>query len=363
MLRRFSCFCLTLALVLSLNCCSQNNVDDRDAQFASGPDLTLYFLDVGQGDSILLCTPNGNTMLIDAGQPNGAGVVEDALYSLGISKLDVVVASHPHSDHIGGMAQVIQDFSVGSVYMPKAAHTSQTYELLLETIQSKGLKINTAKAGIEIPLDPTITVKILSPVKEKYDELNNYSAVIKITYGENSFLLMGDAEKPVEDELLRSKQDVSADLIKIGHHGSDTSTSPTFLDAVHPTDAVISVGEGNSYGHPNQSVLSSLEERGITVHRTDLDGTIVVSSNGNQLSFREFYPQQAPNAPPEYTQPQQDPETGGGTDDIIVYITETGQKYHRETCSSLKKSKIPIERSEAVRQGYEPCSICKPDNP
>lgn len=242
--------------------------------------LAVSYIDVGQADSIFLKLPDSKTMLIDAGEKKSGKTVVDYIEAQNVERLDYVVGTHPHADHIGGMAEVINRFEVDKLYMPKAQSNSKTFENLLETIQQKGLKVTTAKAGVSIAEGADYTIELLAPVKEKYEDLNNYSAVVKLTYGEHRFLFMGDAEAEVEGEITA---DVKADVLKVGHHGSKTSTSDAFLKKVAPKYGVIMCGVDNSYNHPSDSTLKTLNKAEVTVLRTDTDGTIVFTSDGKTL--------------------------------------------------------------------------------
>ncbi len=240
--------------------------------------MKVNFIDVEQGDSILVQLPDGRNMLVDAGTRDAGIKVINYLKNAGVKKIDYLVATHPHEDHIGGMAAVIRGFKVGAIYMPKATHTTKTYIDLLETIQSKGLKITTAEAGIKIIDTGGLSVFVLAPNSAAYEDLNNYSAVIKLTYGKIGFLLTGDALAQSEKEMLAKGTDLRADVLKAGHHGSYSSASQGFLDAVNPKYAVISVGAGNDYGYPHDAALRRLS--GIQLYRTDLDGDVVFITDG-----------------------------------------------------------------------------------
>lgn len=243
--------------------------------------LTVYFLDVGQGDSELIGLPDGRTMLIDAGNPENGPQIVDTLDTLGIEKIDTLIATHPHADHIGGMADVVRSVPIGAVYMPKASANTKTFEDLLDAIQSKGLGIHTAKAGVTLYEEDGLSAVMLAPVGEKYDDLNQYSAVVRLTYGETSFLFMGDAGAESEKQIAA---DVRADVLKVGHHGSDTSTTEDFLRRVSPEYAVIEVGKDNSYGHPAESTLERLRDIGAKIYRTDEDGTVRMVSDGKSIT-------------------------------------------------------------------------------
>lgn len=196
-----------------------------------------------------------------------------------------MIGTHPHEDHIGSLDTVINSFQIGEVIMPKVTHTTRTFRDVLEAIDRKGLQIRPAKAGVSIMEDGLLAARILAPCREDYDELNDYSAVIMLTCGEVSFLLSGDAEALSEKDILASGVAVKADVLKVGHHGSNSSTSAAFLKAVGPSYAVISVGAENDYGHPHQVTLDRLRKQGVEVLRTDRQGTVLFTTDGKELSF------------------------------------------------------------------------------
>ena len=268
--------CLCLLVVGCANPFVEND-DKTSISTFSGDTLRVNYIDVGQGDSIFIQLPNNETMLIDAGEAYKSDNVINYLNNLGIKKIDYVVGTHPHTDHIGGLEEVINTFDIGSIYMPRASSTSKTYEDLLTTISNKGLKIKTAKSGVVVLDDDNLKLEFIAPNSDSYSELNNYSAVLKLTYLDNTFLFMGDAETLSENEITSN---VDADVIKVGHHGSDSSSGIEFVKKVSPEYAIIMVGEGNSYNHPYQSIIDRYESVGAKVLRTDLDGNIVCDSDG-----------------------------------------------------------------------------------
>lgn len=221
-------------------------------------------------------------MLIDAGEASKGQVVANYIKLLGYSKINYLIGTHPHTDHIGGLAFIINNFSIESIYMPKAVSSSKTYENLLNTISEKSLKIKTAKAGVNIFYDNNLKIDIIAPNSNSYSDLNNFSAVIKITYGNKNFLFMGDVETKSENEIMTN---VSADVIKIGHHGSDTSSGQSFVNKVKAKYAIITVGSNNKYNHPYQTIIDRWTNIGATIYRTDLNGNIVVTSDGNSLDI------------------------------------------------------------------------------
>ena len=258
---------------------NDNNINNENDNLRN---MKVHYIDVEEGDSIFIELPNEKTMLIDAGEALEGKKVINYIKQLGYSNIDYVVGTHPHADHIGGLAQVINSFSVGKIYMPKAISTSKTYENLLNTISMKGLKIRTAKAGINIINENNLLIDIIAPNNDSYSDLNNYSVVIKITYKNRKFIFMGDAEMISENEILT---DVTADIVKVGHHGSNTSSGQNFVDRVNAKYAIISVGSDNNYNHPNMNIVNRWVNSGAKVYRTDLSGTIIAITDGNALSI------------------------------------------------------------------------------
>ncbi len=276
---------LIILCLLVVGCANPfvENDDKTSISTFSGDTLRVNYIDVGQGDSIFIQLPNKETMLIDAGEAYEVDNVINYLNNLGITKIDYAVGTHPHTDHIGGLEEVINTFDIGSIYMPRASSTSKTYEDLLTTISNKGLKIKTAKSGVVVLDDDNLKLEFIAPNSDNYSELNNYSAVLKLTYLDNTFLFMGDAETLSENEVTCN---VDADVIKVGHHGSDSSSGIEFVKKVSPEYAIIMVGEGNSYNHPYQSIIDRYESVGAKVLRTDLDGNIVCDSDGVDVTCK-----------------------------------------------------------------------------
>lgn len=264
-----------------------SSASNNDATKAVSGTLKVHYIDVGQADSILVQLPSGQNMLIDAGNNADSNLVVNYLKSQGVKRLDYVIGTHPHEDHIGGMDVAIKSFDIGKVYLPKVTSNTKTYEDLLTAIQSKGLKITQAKAGVTLDVGSGATAELLAPNGSSYDDLNNYSAVLKLTFGKTSFLFEGDAEALSESEMLKAGYNLRADVLKVGHHGSSSSTSPAFLKAVAPKYAVISVGKDNDYGHPHPETLAKLSAAVVQVFRTDLQGTIVATSDGKTITFNK----------------------------------------------------------------------------
>ena len=271
----------SLIIGMTITTCDYADVENSGS---SSFVLDVQIIDVGQADCTLIKMPDGQNMLIDAGNNSDGGYLVDYLENEGVEKIDFLIGTHPHADHIGGMDDIIENFEIGKIYMPRVTSNTQTFEEVLQAIKDKGLKIETATAGKTV-LEGEVFAQFISPVGEYYEELNDYSAVLKLTYGSKSFLFMGDAEALAEKEILQ-KFDVKSDVLKVGHHGSSTSSHNAFLKAVNPEIAVISVGEGNDYGHPHKSVLKRLEKIGTGLYRTDLNGTVKIYCDGTSIEVK-----------------------------------------------------------------------------
>ena len=317
-------------------------------------DMLVHFIDVGQGDSIFVELPNEQTMLIDAGEWQTAPQVINYIYGLGYSSLDYVIATHPHSDHIGGMPEVLNTFQVNNFYISPASHTTKTYENMLEK-STKANNVGIVGTGDVIINDHGLSVEVVAPNKNAgFDNLNNASVVIKLTYIDKTFLFTGDAEKEEED-LIRSN--IKADVLKVGHHGSDTSTSENFLKKVEPQYAVISVGQGNDYGHPTDKVLNRIKNKNIAIYRTDLSGTIVFKTNGHDLQIFEEKDPSNDNA--------ENTTTGSNNEsEKSFYVLNTrSKKIHIPSCSAVDKmsednKKVVDDITGLEEEGYTFCGIC-----
>ena len=265
------------------NLFNQNNNQNQNDYINTNNDLLkVHYLDVGQGDSIFVELPNNETMLIDAAESYQSENIINYLKNLNYQKIDYVIGTHPHTDHIGGLKDIINTFEIGKIYMPKVISTTKTYESLLMAIKDKNLKINTAKAGTSIIDTDALKINILAPNNSIYTELNNYSVVTKITYGTTKFLFMGDAEKLSENEI---KENVTADVIKIGHHGSNTSSSIDFIKKVNAKYGIISVGLNNKYNLPKEETITNWENSGTKIYLTSTNGTIRASSDGTNIKI------------------------------------------------------------------------------
>ena len=274
---------IIIAAVLGLLFGKDAFTDPQSSDPVSGGEVQFHFIDVGQGDAALIRTEAGN-ILIDAGTNSSEEELKAYLDSLGVTDIEYAVFTHPHEDHIGGADMILNTYNVKRVILPDATATSKTYERMMDAIEAEKCEV------IEATPDKTfkvgeVTCTILAPIGTAYTNTNNYSVVIRADYGDTSVLFTGDAEVDVEYEILekyRFKNILDCDLIKVGHHGSDTSSSKDFLDAVTPVFAVISVGEGNTYNHPKQEILSRYQGMNAEVYRTDKEGSIVFTSTGGE---------------------------------------------------------------------------------
>ena len=246
----------------------------------------VHFIDVGQGDSIFVQLPNKQTALIDGGDIDNPKAVTDYLAKQNIKKIDYLLVTHPHTDHLGSLPEIVRTYQIGKIYMPDVTSNTDVFKSLLKEIRKKGLKITPARGGMDILCETSLGFKILAPNSDKYDDVNDYSIVAKLTYGSTSYLFTGDSESTSEYEMIKHGYDLKADVIKIGHHGSSSASNNAFLKAVNKPDyAVISVGN-NDYGHPHKEVLARLLASGAKILRTDQDGTIIISSDGKTLSAK-----------------------------------------------------------------------------
>lgn len=272
-----------LAIILLYQLLSNYNKVDIKTEYNGK--LTVDFIDVGQGDAILVKSPEGLTMLIDAGDNSEEERMIQYLQDKGIQRLDYVIGTHPHADHIGGLDKVIHNFDIGEIYMPKVSHTTKTFEDVLLAVKEKGYKIKTAKAGVNLDLGEGVKIQMVAPLSGSYSNTNDYSAVIRLSYGETSFLFTGDAEKTSEYEMMDGNYPIKSTVLKVGHHGSITSTTDKFLKSVNPTYGVIFSQKDNSYEHPSKEVVKRLEDANVIIYNTQRDGTIIAVTDGKNIEW------------------------------------------------------------------------------
>jgi competence protein ComEC len=338
--------------------------------------LKIHYIDVGQGDSILIQTPEGNTMLIDGGPASSASNLVSYIKKQGVTKINVIVATHPHEDHIGGLISVLNSFEVDNIIDSGVSHTTQIYKNYLSAIQSKNINFVNWNLGQQFEIGQGAIFKIIGPLTKSSSDLNNSSIVIYLTYNNSSFLFTGDAESTEEGEIISSGENLKADVLKVGHHGSSSSSSLKFLKAVSPTIAIISCGAGNSYGHPHDITLKNLTDIGPVIYRTDLTGTVVIECDGKSVTVvsGKLYTYTEIKA----TETTQVTETTQPTETAVTETTEqqpsqTGtyvgsiksDVFHYPSCSYVKKIKPEniiwfSSRDDAIAHGYRPCKVCNP---
>ena len=336
-----------LALLFSLSSCGGQG---SAAPPAEGGSFEVHFIDVGQADAALVVC-DGHYMLIDGGNAEDSDLVYSYLERHGAKNLDYMVASHAHEDHIGGLSGALNYAKVETALCPVTEYSSKVFQDMVKYLEQQGKSLTVPAPGDKFNLG-SARVEILGPVQE-YDDTNDTSIVLRIDYGETSFLFTGDMETGAEKDLLDSGADVGATVLKAGHHGSDTSTGYQFLREVSPKYTVISVGEGNKYGHPSDEVLSRFRDAGTEVYRTDMQGHIIVESDGKTVTFR--------------TEKEADTATNPtGGPKVQIYVGNAGtEKFHLPDCASAQNIQeenrvVFLARIQAVLSGYEPCGRCKP---
>ena len=248
--------------------------------------MEISYLDVGQGDAAYIRV-NDYDILIDAGPKSDSDKLIKQLEEKNIDDFEIIIATHPHEDHIGGMTLVLEKYDVENFYMPKVTNTTKTFENMMKAVSNEGLKAKVIKEGTSFNLGEGVKFIAYSPMKDSYDDFNDYSPIMKLTYGNNSFIFTGDAEKIVEAEVVKKySNELNADVIKFGHHGSSTSSTKEFIQAISPKYGIISCGVDNSYGHPHREILDIINSMGIEAYRTDTQGQITLTSDGNTISFK-----------------------------------------------------------------------------
>lgn len=319
--------------------------------------MEVHFIDVGQGDAALI-TCDGHSMLIDAGDYTKGTAIQNYLQKQKIKKLDYLILTHPDADHIGGAPVIITKFDIDKVFISNYEKDNKTYQKLIQALDNKHLKYTMPKAGAQYTLG-TAAVTILAP-NGNYDNPNDASIALTIRNGKNTFLFTGDAGENAEQDILGNGIDVSADVYKAGHHGSRTSTSQKFFEAVKPSYAVISCGEDNSYGHPHAEALNTFRMNGVAVYRTDEEGTIIAVSDGEKITF---------NVPASETWKSGEPNGNASVwespnkKELTYVLNVSTKKFHKPSCNSLPTTnrKDSTESREAIiAQGYEPCKRCNP---
>lgn len=259
----------------------------QDSKVHKDSQLMISYMDVGQGDAAYIKV-NGNDILIDAGPRSNSKELLEQLKAKNIDDFELVIATHPHEDHIGGMVDVFREYEVKAFYSPKITHTTKTYENLVKAVKDEGLKTKELKSGMVIDLGEGAKFEVFTPQKSEYEELNDYSPIMKLSFGDTSYLFTGDAEKLAEEEALaKYKTSLDSDVIKFGHHGSSSSSSNAFIEAVSPKYGIISCAKDNKYGHPHRETLDIIKKYNIKTFRTDTDGEIILTSDGKSINFNK----------------------------------------------------------------------------
>lgn len=354
MMKRLLCAALALIMILTTSSCRISSPKEYEINDAAAG-LIVHFLEVGQGDCTLL-ESDGEFVLIDAGEKEYGDSIVRYIEGRNAPSLKYVIATHPHSDHIGGMTEVINHVDTENFITSETDQSTRTWRNVLQAVDEHDVNYIDARPGDTYSFGRA-EFTVLAPLSDQYSGYNNYSVVTKVEYGDVSFLLTGDAEKQSEKEMLQAGFDLSADVLKCGHHGSSTSSTANFLKAVRPSYAVISCGKNNEYGHPHKETLQKLELLGCRYFRTDELGTIVAYTDGKGLHFStdEGEIQSA-----TVSQSTLSPEA---TDSYIG--NKNSKVFHLPSCSGAANMKETNKvffstREAAVEAGYSPCSLCQP---
>lgn len=311
--------------------------------------LLIHFIDVGQGDSTLIMLPNNEIALIDAGTKAKRKELIKYLKNQDIKKIDYLIGTHPHEDHIGGLPEVIRNFEIGKVYLPNRTNNTAIFEELLNEIKDNNLKIVEGKTGVNIIKDRDLQFYMVAPSKE-YDNINNNSIVTKVVYKDFATIITGDCEKESEGDMVKEGYNLQANILKVSHHGSTTSSTVDFLDRINPDYAVISLGKDNTYGHPHKEIITTLENRNITILRTDELGNIVFQTDGKKINLINNV---------DLDKSNNNKSDNNKEDSYIGNINS--KTLHTNSCNSLpnKDNQITFKTKEdALKEGYKPHSVC-----
>ncbi len=343
-------FLILLCALLLWGCAITPKPAPTQAPSALDSLFTVHFIDVGQADSALLAF-DGKYILIDGGNVEDSSLVVSYLQRQGVEELEAVICSHAHEDHVGGLPGVLAVFPTKAVYAPTRTYSSNCFDDFLYYTDQQRLEVTIPSPGDTISFGD-VTLQVLGPVKS-YADTNDTSLVILATYGSTRFLFTGDMEQKAEGDMLDywgENFDWRADVLKVGHHGSETSTGYRFLREVMPTYGIISVGKGNTYGHPDEAPLSRLEQAGVQIFRTDKLGSIITSSNGTVVTVTWHNTSANPQLPTE------------GEPDAATFIgNKNSHILHLPGCSSLPKEENQVtfhDYDEAITAGYRPCGKC-----
>ncbi len=334
--------------------------------------ITVHFIDTGNSDSILI-SDNGKYMVVDGADNDDEEMLVHYMNDLNIKRIDYVILTHPDADHSGGLDAIISNFEIGQVFVGNGEADTKTYRDFINEATDKNLKPSVPLPGKIFQLgEGTFT---FYNQESHYDDVNDNSLVTLYTFGNTKFLFMGDASKDIERQLPLDEIG-KVDVLKVGHHGSKTSSADEFIRAVAPVYSIISSGRDNKYGHPHKVTLDTLEKYDSVIYRTDTHGTIITKSNGKAITVmtNSANSNYIPSIENKQTSDINVQANVSVSDDQFVvkqdqkiddqaetvFVTNTGKKYHKDGCKSLKNSKIAISLNDAKDQGYEPCGICKP---
>lgn len=354
-MKRIRTFLCTLTLVLLTSCALPSTSTP-----VSIPDGTLevHFIDVGQADCILVLTED-ETMLIDGGNVADSSLVVSYLTAQGIDDLTHVVCTHAHEDHVGGLSGALSQFSAGTVYSPVTEYDTTAFRNFVKYTEAQGLSLTVPSPGDNWTVGEAV-VTVLAP-QQNYSDANNTSIVLRLEFGEISFLFTGDAEYESEQDMLEAGINLEATVLKVGHHGSSTSTCYQFLREVNPQYGIIQCGVDNDYGHPHDEVLSRLRDADVSLYRNDLQGTIIATTDGETVTFSTDTGENVVTNP---TEAEKSDATSEAVDSDAIFIGNLNSKaYHREDCSSLPAEQNQTffsSQEEAEAEGYTPCGRCDP---
>lgn len=351
-----------ITFVLMLCCLTGCDSETSTTNIKEDNILNIHFIDIGQGDCTLI-TNNGHSMLIDAGNNNKGTQVQSYLENQGIEQLEYVIGTHPDADHIGGLDVILYKFDCKTVILPDYSKDTKTYDEVVQIMKRKNYSNTLPVVGNEYTLgDAKFT--IIAPNNYNYgNNTNDYSVGIVLEFGDNKFVFTGDAEETAEADILENGIDISADVYKAAHHGSKTASSEPFLNAINPKYVVISCGEGNSYGHPHAQLLNNLREKKISVFRTDEQGTIVLQSDGKNITWNCSPSESWQAGEPKGSSSKTQNKTQTKTKYILNIDTK---KFHLSTCSIAKdiieenKEETSLSKEELINNGYSPCGRCNP---
>ena len=379
---------LIFSLAFSFNNFQKNYSSSSEKEISdlasNSPKLIVHYIDVGQGDSELIQIPGNINILIDGGTKSSSKKVVSYIKSLGIDTLNIVISTHPHEDHIGGLISVINSFKVEDVIDAGINHTSVTFKNYLKAIKAKNINYLTPSPGESFDLATDVKLIVYGPYNRYISDLNNSSVVVKLVYGSTSFLFEGDAESKEESQLISGGLDLSVTVLKVGHHGSKTSSTLKFLKKVNPKISVISVGKDNSYGHPAKTTIDNLLALGSTVYRTDTTGDIIIESDGSNVNVTRGSPYIPDNSSTTTTSGSEQTTTTSGSEQTTTTISSeetttttqasstnafVGSKnsnvFHVLGCRYVKNIKESNKvyfssYDDAISKGYRPCKVCNP---